>query len=116
MEYGISASQLEDKLDAKAIDRYYDTLSFHQDNYSGEDTEPSKPWLTGSAISGGSVGSGGYRRLILSWRISSAMVATQAATAWRSDGTLNSSWIWAISTLRDGGNLTVYVGVLMVYS
>jgi hypothetical protein len=39
MEYGISASQLEDKLDAKAIDRYYDTLSFHQDNYSGGNAE-----------------------------------------------------------------------------
>lgn len=39
MEYGISASQLEDKLDAKAIDRYYDTLSFHQDNSSGGNAE-----------------------------------------------------------------------------
>lgn len=39
MEYGISASQLENKLDDKAIDRYYDTLSFHQDNSSGGNAE-----------------------------------------------------------------------------
>lgn len=39
MEYGISVRQLDDKLDAKAIDRYYDTLSLHQDNYSGGNAE-----------------------------------------------------------------------------
>lgn len=39
MEYGISARQLDDKLDAKAIDRYYDTLSLHQDNSSGGNAE-----------------------------------------------------------------------------
>jgi len=38
-EYGISAKQLEVKLDAKAIDRYYDALSLHQDNSSGGNAE-----------------------------------------------------------------------------
>ena len=38
-EYGISANQLEDTLDAKAVDRYYTDLSFHQDNYSGGNAE-----------------------------------------------------------------------------
>lgn len=40
-EYGISASQLEDKLDDKAVDRYYTDLSFHQDNSSGGTPRPS---------------------------------------------------------------------------
>jgi hypothetical protein len=38
-EYGISAGQLEDKLDDKAVDRYYTDLSFHQDNSSGGNAE-----------------------------------------------------------------------------
>jgi hypothetical protein len=38
-EYGISASQLEDTLDDKAVDRYYSDLSFHQDNSSGASAE-----------------------------------------------------------------------------
>ena len=38
-EYGISASQLDDKLDAKAVDRHYSDLSFHQDNFSGGNAE-----------------------------------------------------------------------------
>lgn len=38
-EYGISANQLEEKLDNKAVDRYYTELSFHQDNSSGGNAE-----------------------------------------------------------------------------
>lgn len=38
-EYGICASQLDDTLDAKAVDRYYTDLSSQQDNSSGANAE-----------------------------------------------------------------------------
>ena len=38
-EYGIAPNQLDNLLDGKAIEKYYSSLDFHQNNFSGGNAE-----------------------------------------------------------------------------